>query len=237
MNSEEIVYSKTPNKVKGEVLDIRGEKYGRLTAIRLVEKRKSGAMWEFKCFCGNTTIARLTHVRSGKIQSCGCLAIETSKDPKNHTKSVTHGASNQSWYPNWISMTSRGKGKFNSHQEAYKSVQGKLIEEDWLSDPWSFYNHIGDKPGDNYSIDRIDPTKGYVYGNVRWADKKTQAINRRARSSMTNIIYQAPGVNRRITPAWSVKVGQDYLGTFNNLELAKVARDDYREAHGYPTID
>lgn len=41
-----------------------------------------------------------------------------------------------------------------------------------------FYNHVGPCPDPSYSIDRIDNTKGYLVGNVRWADKLTQNRNR-----------------------------------------------------------
>lgn len=41
-----------------------------------------------------------------------------------------------------------------------------------------FLDHIGPRPSMMHTVDRIDPTKGYVYGNVRWADKETQGNNK-----------------------------------------------------------
>jgi hypothetical protein len=50
--------------------------------------------------------------------------------------------------------------------------------------PWEFddyqdfHKHLGDRPSDEHTLDRIDNAKGYVKGNLRWATKKEQAENR-----------------------------------------------------------
>src|SRR5699024_12108656 len=74
---ENFVYSKKPNRIKGEVLDERGKVFGRLTAIRIVEKAKGGSKWEFKCECGNTKVININQVKRGKTNSCGCLNRES----------------------------------------------------------------------------------------------------------------------------------------------------------------
>ena len=50
--------------------------------------------------------------------------------------------------------------------------------------------HLGPNPDPgNLSIDRIDPAKPYVWGNLRWADRATQAANqRRNRKNVWNDI-------------------------------------------------
>jgi hypothetical protein len=48
-----------------------------------------------------------------------------------------------------------------------------------------FIEHIGRKPSPELTLDRIDNSKGYQPGNVRWADRSTQAANQRARSKRT----------------------------------------------------
>jgi len=55
------------------------------------------------------------------------------------------------------------------------------MSPEWLGEGGfeRFLAHIGTRPGPDLSIDRIDNSKGYWPGNVRWADKQTQANNRR----------------------------------------------------------
>lgn len=62
--------------------DITGEKFGRLTAIELTDRRSpSGdAYWKCQCECGNVTEVKKSRLSGGYTKSCGCLARElTSK--------------------------------------------------------------------------------------------------------------------------------------------------------------
>lgn len=54
-------------------IDITGERYGLLTAIRRVHTTGQGAYWLFSCDCGRESRARLKDVRFGNTLSCGCL--------------------------------------------------------------------------------------------------------------------------------------------------------------------
>lgn len=58
-------------------LNIKGQKFGRLTAIEPIEKfNHAGLRWLFQCSCGNKTTAVVSDVTSGNIKSCGCLRRE-----------------------------------------------------------------------------------------------------------------------------------------------------------------
>ena len=51
----------------GLAIDITGEKFGKLTAIRPVGRNKHGKiMWEFLCDCGKTHIACGSAVKNKK---------------------------------------------------------------------------------------------------------------------------------------------------------------------------
>lgn len=57
-------------------LDITGERYGHLVAQKYIGKTNQGiSIWQFKCDCGNIKDLRISDVRFGKIQSCGCLNV------------------------------------------------------------------------------------------------------------------------------------------------------------------
>lgn len=64
----------TPIKTES-VIDITGQKFGRLTAISLVST-KGGARFECVCDCGNKTIQRGYDLRKGVVVSCGCYNRE-----------------------------------------------------------------------------------------------------------------------------------------------------------------
>lgn len=54
--------------------DITGEKFNKLTVIKLTGKRRGKAIeWECLCDCGKTTFVASNNLRSGAVKSCGCL--------------------------------------------------------------------------------------------------------------------------------------------------------------------
>lgn len=62
--------------------NIKGKKFGRLTALELTERRSpSGdAYWKCKCKCGNITEVRKSRLSGGYTKSCGCLARELTSE-------------------------------------------------------------------------------------------------------------------------------------------------------------
>lgn len=58
-------------------VDLAGMRFGRLIAVRPTEKRQgTSVVWECLCDCGNTTFSSTSNLRSGGVQSCGCLRAE-----------------------------------------------------------------------------------------------------------------------------------------------------------------
>src|SRR5699024_6156449 len=58
--------------------DIKGHKYGRLTALEMTNKRsnRGEVYWKCKCDCGNVTKVMKSRLSNGHVKSCGCLAKE-----------------------------------------------------------------------------------------------------------------------------------------------------------------
>ena len=64
------------------LIDITGEKFGRLTVIEKVPrpshiKSQKTTYWRCLCDCGNETIATKSGLKSGNTRSCGCLLKES----------------------------------------------------------------------------------------------------------------------------------------------------------------
>jgi hypothetical protein len=57
-----------------KLIDITGQRFGRLTAIERAENSRAGrTRYRFKCDCGNEIVATANSVRTSNTKSCGCL--------------------------------------------------------------------------------------------------------------------------------------------------------------------
>ncbi|NWO12705.1 hypothetical protein [Virgibacillus sp.] len=57
-------------------IDITGHQYGRLKVIKEVESKGYTRCWLCKCECGKEITVRMSNLRKGSTQSCGCLRKE-----------------------------------------------------------------------------------------------------------------------------------------------------------------
>ena len=62
-----------------------------------------------------------------------------------------------------------------SHEDY--GARGITICDAWLDDFINFFNDLGERP-EGYSLDRIDCDGNYEPSNCRWADDRTQVLNR-----------------------------------------------------------
>lgn len=92
----------------------------------------------------------------------------------------------------------------------------------------NFVNDIGEKPSLTHSIDRIDDNGIYEPGNVRWATKTEQSVNR---SIFKNNKSGVMGVNfNKHLGKWHARIAygntRHHLGFFDTLSEAKKARKE-----------
>lgn len=89
-----------------------------------------------------------------------------------------HGMRNSPEYNSWAHMIQRCTNPKNS---AWKNYGGRGITvcEQWVNDFQAFLKCVGEKPSPDLSIERIENDKGYEPGNVKWATKSEQSLNRR----------------------------------------------------------
>lgn len=68
------------------LIDITGNKYGRLTALSAWFVKNKETIWIFSCICGQKKSINKANVVSGKVNSCGCLVKDnpgpTPQDPR-----------------------------------------------------------------------------------------------------------------------------------------------------------
>lgn len=148
-----------------------GSIFGKLIVIKEVEKSikyaKTDRMYLCKCICGNNKICRRSRLLRGDNTSCGCLM-------KSHLQN--HGSplaeidiSSMLWQRLKVNAKKRNI-EFNITKHYilnlfFEQNQRCAISNILLKMPMRKDDR---KRKDLASLDRIDNTKGYIKGNVRW---------------------------------------------------------------------
>lgn len=156
-------------------IDLTGQRFERLIVIRLITKIPKPRYW-VKCDCGNEKEACGQNLRSGNIRSCGCLAIDVTRQ-----RSLTHGESNKTITPeyrSWIAMKGRC---YDSNAPYYKNygARGITICERWRNSYEAFLEDMGRRPSLKHTLERKDVNGNYEPGNCLWATIDVQSNNRR----------------------------------------------------------
>lgn len=128
----------------------------------------------FKCpECGNLFESTIEAIRGNNTRSCGC-----SRSGINYKHGIPR---KHKIYNLWSNIKTRCYNKNSEHYHNYGG-RGITMFEPWINDFISFHDHIinlphYDEPG--MTLDRENNDKGYFPGNLRWADRITQAANKR----------------------------------------------------------
>jgi hypothetical protein len=91
-------------RVKAPTVDLTGQIFGRLTALRVVGRRNRSLLWECVCRCGKGSVLRTSAAlrkRPDAVASCGCYLKEISRERLQQ-----------------ISPWNKGKTYTNKHHEA-----------------------------------------------------------------------------------------------------------------------
>lgn len=167
--------------------DLTGRKIGRLSVIdeapfRIASDGKHRVRyWNCLCECGTRREVRQTSLAAGLTLSCGCLS-------RDSLHRVTHGMSGTPEYLAWENILQRCLNP-NHASFSYYGGRGINVCPEWVASFDAFYDHVGDRPSEKHSIDRIDNSGNYEPGNVRWATKRQQTLNRR-----NTQLYEVEGV-------------------------------------------
>ena len=159
----------------GELIDLKGKRFGRLTVINQSKKRGNAGQyyWDCLCDCGNKTTVSGVNLRNSNTKSCGCYKKLVAK------KSLfKHGKKRHPLYRVWSTMKERCKNP-NSKKFKNYGLRGISVCKKWDSDFMNFYNwamNNGYLKG--LSIERIDNNGNYEPKNCKWITMAEQAKNK-----------------------------------------------------------
>lgn len=149
-----------------------GQKYGRLTVLEVFigsKKRPGRALC--LCDCGNRTEVNAQQLYQSHVKSCGCLKLDMIRE-----RATTHGRGHDYLNMIWQSIRTRC---FNENDKGFRKYGARGISmcDEWRRSFVAFAEAVGERPSPEYSIDRINPWRGYEPGNVRWATISEQRAN------------------------------------------------------------
>lgn len=126
---------------------------------------------------------------------------------------MTHGKRNSAEYGIWRGMKKRCHLPTDPAFDLYGG-RGIAVCVEWRNSFSAFYSYVGPRPSLLHSLDRIDTTKGYEPGNVRWATDEEQSRNR----GEYNVLV--PLGDRKVTVAeWAQATGGDAYLVYSRLRV------------------
>lgn len=164
----------------GKLVDLTGVRFGRWLVIeRAGSSKNKHATWRCRCDCGTEGVVMRSNLMSGISQSCGCRHKELAS-----ASSTVHGHSKggriTTEFRSWLNANRRCTDPRDKSYKDYGAI-GVRVADVWRGPEGfqKFLDHIGLKPSPELTLDRIDSTKGYEPGNVRWSTRQDQNTNQR----------------------------------------------------------
>lgn len=203
-----------------KTLDITGQRFRKLVAIRFTGERNKHKhrLWECICDCGKTTVVPIGWLTSGNTGSCGCS--------EGYRK---HGGWQKSSYNTWRAMMRRCYNTKDKDFNKYGAI-GIKVQESW-HDYSTFAADVGEPEG-SQTLHRIDPYGDYTKENCEWATPTRQAreIRVTARSKTGHI-----GIRQERNGKYMAKIavkGNSFYGKCRDtLEEALADRKALEEKH------
>ena len=165
--------------MKQYLQDIIGKKFGTLTVLEHKGTNENQQnVFLCRCDCGNELLRRYSSIT--KTKSNSCPNCRSKYRDINQTKEFNQ------LHSVWMDIGNRTTKNHKHNRSCYKKHNIKMCEE-WKNNFRSFYNWAiknGYKyeklPNgfNKYTIDRIDPYKGYYPENCRWITIQEQQRNR-----------------------------------------------------------
>ena len=146
-----------------------------------------------------------------------------------------HGmADNHPLFKVWANIKAKCNRPTATQYEWY-GARGINVCDEWLSNFKSFYDHVTQlenygKIG--YTLDRINNNGNYKPGNLRWASKHTQTVNRRKFKSNTTGFTGVYVHKEKFIAGMRINRQYIHIGIYSTIIEAAEARNNYIIKHG-----
>ena len=122
-------------------------------------------------------------------------------------------------YHVWKAMKARCYS--SCHKNSNYQKNNLEVCDKWRNDFNAFFKDMGKRPGENYSIDRIDNSKGYYPENCRWATQSEQCKNR----GSFNKVYIYNG-EAKVLKDWAKHFGIKYTTLYLRITREKLSFEE-----------
>lgn len=178
------------NPVEGSHLTIKQQ-------VMIHDGKRNRPHYVCVCSCGKEVTVRKYLLLNGNTLSCGHLQRERARDAN-----TTHGMYRTAEYNIWSGIIGRCT---NPNDSAYKDYGGRGIRmcERWRTSFQSFYEDMGPRPSNAYTVERLNSNGDYEPDNCKWATRTEQNRN----TSRNRVItYQD---KTQCLSAWVEELGVD----------------------------
>lgn len=183
---------------------------------------KNFKMALFQCgMCGEEFITKISVARYASILPCGCL---TKINGKLHGEKIRRS---------WLSMKQRCLSINNYSYHNY-GARGIIVCDEWKNDFKAFYDHITGlerygEPG--MTLDRKNNNGNYEPGNMRWATRHEQNLNKRLQKNNKTGFNGVSLDSNLYASNITIHKKRITIGYFKTIKEAVIERNNYILQH------